>query len=121
MLSKTKNILYPSACMALCIAVSAIQMANAAESAPILLTDTQASRITASAENNANGEGRVQAFDSNVNTKWLTFDYTGWIAYQLRWPAIVGNYSITSANDFSGRDPVAWQLEGSNDGVNWNT
>ena len=97
MISKAKNILY----LSLCMAVSAVQMTHAADSAPILLTDAQASRITASAENNVNGEGRVQAFDSNVNSKWLTFDYTGWIAYQFRWPAVVSKYSITSANDFS--------------------
>ncbi len=117
MISKTKNILY----MCVCLVASAAQMASAADSAPMLLTDMQASRITVSSENNVNGEGRVQAFDSNVNTKWLTFNYTGWIAYQFRWPVIVGTYSLTSANDVPGRDPVAWQLEASNDSVNWNS
>ena len=47
---------------------------------------------------------------------------TGWIQYQLASPAIVVTYAITAYDDNTGAricTPIAWTLQGSNDGVTW--
>jgi len=68
-------------------------------------------------------EDMTKAFDENSATKWYAGDNvnTGWIAYQFASGVTrtVTSYSITSANDMPMRDPVTWQLQGSNDGQNW--
>jgi glucose/arabinose dehydrogenase/type 1 glutamine amidotransferase len=74
--------------------------------------------ITASAENPPN-ETKDKLTDGNENTKWLARATTGWVAYQLPAPAAVTKYSLTSANDFDGRDPKNWALQGSQDGTTW--
>ncbi|NRN65480.1 Cytochrome C [Kibdelosporangium sp. 4NS15] len=74
--------------------------------------------VTASAENPPN-ETKEKAADNNPSTKWLTFNPTGWLAYQLPAAKAVNRYSLTSANDFPGRNPKDWTLEGSNDGSTW--
>jgi len=77
-----------------------------------------ASAITASAENPPN-ETKEKLNDGQEQTKWLTFNPTGWVAYALAEPAVVTKYALTSANDSSGRDPKNWTLQGSQDGSNW--
>ncbi|PTL85499.1 alpha-1,2-mannosidase [Vitiosangium sp. GDMCC 1.1324] len=78
--------------------------------------------ISASGDNAASGEGTAQGFDDNSLTKWLAFQTTPWIRYQLTGGAkTVTLYTLTSANDFPGRDPKAWTLQASNDGVTWVT
>ncbi|MDT7729260.1 MAG: hypothetical protein QOI21_5836 [Actinomycetota bacterium] len=74
--------------------------------------------VTASAENPPN-EGKEKLADSNENTKWLAFTQSAWIGYQLTTPAAISSYSLTSANDFTGRDPKDWTLQGSADGTTW--
>ncbi|MET7421228.1 ThuA domain-containing protein [Dactylosporangium sp. NPDC005555] len=76
------------------------------------------SAVTASAENPPN-ETKEKLTDGNSGTKWLTFATTGWVAYQLSTPAAVNGYALTSANDFPGRDPKDWTLQGSTDGTTW--
>ena len=46
---------------------------------------------------------------------------TGWIQYQLASPAIVVMYAITAYDDNGAPmvSPIAWTLQGSNDGVVW--
>jgi hypothetical protein len=70
-------------------------------------------------------EDMAKAFDANSATKWFAGNgvRTGWIAYQFAAAAThtVTSYSLTSANDQPGRDPSAWQLQGSNDGQTWTT
>ncbi|TAG09387.1 MAG: hypothetical protein EAZ42_07145, partial [Verrucomicrobia bacterium] len=65
----------------------------------------------------------AQAFDGNVNTKWLTFSNAGWIRYTFGGGASwnITSYAVTSANDAPERDPRNWTLEGSNNGTNWTT
>lgn len=78
---------------------------------------------TASAEDAAGGQGSAQAFDINPGTKWLAGEQNGWLQYDLG-PFIrqtVRRYAITSANDVTNRDPVAWQFLASNDGAAWVT
>ncbi|MEV1286098.1 ThuA domain-containing protein [Micromonospora sp. NPDC049679] len=74
--------------------------------------------VTASAENPPN-ETKEKLFDGNTNTKWLTFQPTGWVTAKLDKPVAVTRYALTSANDFTGRDPKDWKLQGSQDGQSW--
>jgi hypothetical protein len=73
--------------------------------------------------NNPSNEGEVQAFDNNNNSKWLIFNSTGNIGYDFANDDayVINSYSITSGNDEPNRDPRNWNLQGSNDGVNWTT
>jgi hypothetical protein len=68
-------------------------------------------------------EDMTKAFDGQVATKWYAGNgvRTGWIAYDFAGATshTVTSYAITSANDFPPRDPMNWQLDGSNDGTNW--
>jgi hypothetical protein len=64
------------------------------------------------------------AFDGDAMTKYyIVGTSTPWIAYQFAGAAtkVVTSYSVTSGNDWTDRDPAAWQLQGSNDGMNWTT
>jgi len=73
--------------------------------------------------NTTGAEGVDKAFDGTL-AKW--FNGTGatdWLQYRFpsgkRYP--LSQYKITSGNDVPERDPVNWQVLGSNDGVNWST
>ncbi|AYY15444.1 DUF1080 domain-containing protein [Actinobacteria bacterium YIM 96077] len=74
--------------------------------------------VTASANNPPN-ETEENLIDGDVDTKWLAFEPTAWIVLQLAEPAAVSQYALASANDFPGRDPQDWTLQGSQDGENW--
>ena len=99
--------------------------ANGTESAaglnPMRLRSTGG---TASNGTNTTGnEGVDKAFDG-TNAKW--FNGTGatdWLQYRFpsgkRYP--LSRYILTSGNDVPARDPVSWQVQGSNDGTNWTT
>ncbi len=100
--------------------------------APTAFDTTDDGQGTASAQGQNSGSGEVaaNAFDNNTTTKWLDFannnpsTRASWIQYQYanskQW--VVTNYTITSANDASERDPAAWKLLGSNDGgTSWTT
>ncbi len=50
--------------------------------------------------------------DNNVNTKYLTFNDTTWIQFDLDKPALVTGYAIWSANDYPERDPSTWEFLG---------
>lgn len=78
--------------------------------------------ITASAEPFAGvGEGKAQANDGQVRTKWLTNTFSGWLQYKYAIGVRMSTYQITSANDAPLRDPEDWTLQGSNDGSSWTT
>jgi glucose/arabinose dehydrogenase/type 1 glutamine amidotransferase len=76
--------------------------------------------VTANGENPPN-ESKDKLVDGNTNTKWLTFEPTGWVTAKLDNPVAVNHYALTSANDFPGRDPKNWTLQGSQDGSSWKT
>jgi len=78
----------------------------------------EVTEITASGENPPN-ETKEKLFDGRTDTKWLTFAPTGWIAVKMAEPVAVTHYAMASANDFPGRDPKDWTLQGSQDGANW--
>ncbi|MGK5739958.1 ThuA domain-containing protein [Micromonospora sp. URMC 103] len=73
---------------------------------------------TASGENPPN-ETAAMAIDGSTGTKWLARTTTGWLAAKLAQPVVVSRYALTSANDFPGRDPKNWTLQGSEDGSTW--
>ena len=88
------------------------------------LTTPQGGTVTSSSPG-VTPEDMTKAFDGTTATKWYAGNgvKTGWIAYQFTPAAThrVTAYSISSANDVPGRDPSAWQLQGSNDGQAWTT
>ncbi|WP_377267189.1 ThuA domain-containing protein [Peterkaempfera sp. SMS 1(5)a] len=78
------------------------------------------SEVTASGDNPPN-ETKEKLVDGLTNTKWLAKSTTGWAAVKLAKPVAVAQYALTSANDFPGRDPKDWTLQGSTDGNDWKT
>lgn len=74
--------------------------------------------VMASGENPPN-ETKEKLVDGDVDTKWLTFEPTGWVTVQLAEPAVINHYAMTSANDAADRDPMDWTLQGSQDGQDW--
>jgi hypothetical protein len=78
------------------------------------------STIFPTSNNSPFGEGAAQAFDGNTNTKYLNFDKkNAGVTVKLSQGRVVQKFTLTTANDFSGRDPTSYKLYGSNDGVNW--
>ena len=70
--------------------------------------------------NSPGGEGPNNAFDNNPNTKYLNFDKkNAGVTIQLTSGRVVTHFTVTTANDFSGRDPTSYKLYGSNDGSTW--
>jgi F5/8 type C domain len=65
-------------------------------------------------------EGTPSVLDNNNETKYLTFSNSGWLQFATS-PSVVNRYAITSANDYSGRDPKNWTLQASNDGTTFRT
>ena len=61
------------------------------------------------------GEGALKLIDNDTQTKW----YSGTaepIVFEFGASVELGTYSFSTANDFNGRDPVQWLMEGSSDG-----
>jgi hypothetical protein len=79
--------------------------------------------IAVSNTNSPAAEAKEKAFDGNSDTKWLIFANSGWLQYQFaeNKSSIVNSYTLTSANDAAERDPKAWKLQGSDDGINFIT
>ena len=70
--------------------------------------------------NSPASEGASKAFDNNPNTKYLNFDkQNAGVTIKLNAGRVVNEFTLTTANDFSGRDPTSYKLYASNDGVNW--
>lgn len=77
--------------------------------------------VRASGEHAAAGEVKENLVDGEVTSKWLVFDTTAWLEFELSEPVDVVRYALTSANDAAGRDPRDWTLKGSADGSAWTT
>jgi hypothetical protein len=78
------------------------------------------SNIFPTSNNSPAGEGAANAFDGNSGTKYLNFDKANaGVTVKLNQGRVVKKFTITTANDFPGRDPTSYKLYGSNDGVNW--
>ncbi|MDR1682742.1 MAG: GDSL-type esterase/lipase family protein, partial [Candidatus Symbiothrix sp.] len=68
-------------------------------------------------------EGVEKLNDRNATTKYCAVNKgtTFWLQYVSPQAVVVDRYKLTSGNDFSERDPRVWELQASNDGVNWVT
>lgn len=78
------------------------------------------SNIYPTSNNSPPGEGAANAFDGNSGTKYLNFDKkNAGVTVKLSQGRVVQKFTLTTANDFSGRDPTSYKLYGSNDGINW--
>ncbi|MEU5581809.1 GH92 family glycosyl hydrolase [Streptomyces huasconensis] len=75
--------------------------------------------VRASGENTGSGEVAENLVDGEATSKWLTFAKSGWVEFDLKEPAKVVTYALTSANDHAPRDPKDWTLKGSADGKDW--
>ena len=76
--------------------------------------------VWATSNNSPGSEQAPNAFDNNSGTKYLNFDkYNAGVTVQLNSGRVVTGFTITTANDFSGRDPTKYRLYGSNDGITW--
>lgn len=69
-------------------------------------------------------ESKVKLFDSSKGSKFLTETKPSatspvWVSFALTEAQTVGVYAITSGNDEPGRDPKAWKLYGSNNGLDF--
>ena len=80
----------------------------------------QIAAVTASAENGPN-EGAAKVADGDAGTKWLAFQNTGWVQYQLTSPQPMVRYTLTSGGDAPERDPKDFRVLGSNNGTDWTT
>ncbi|MEV7711945.1 GH92 family glycosyl hydrolase [Streptomyces sp. NPDC088270] len=75
--------------------------------------------VRASGENTGGGEVKENLIDGESGTKWLAFQPTGWVEFDLDAPVKIVTYALTSANDHDERDPKDWTLQGSVDGKDW--
>lgn len=70
--------------------------------------------------NSPGSEGPNKAFDNNPYSKYLNFDKkNAGVTVQLNSGRVVTGFTLTTANDFSGRDPTSYKLYGSNNGSTW--
>ena len=77
-------------------------------------------RAIPTTSNSPGSEGPNNAFDNNTGTKYLNFDKkNAGVTVQLNTGRVVTGFTVTTANDFSGRDPTSYKLYGSNDGSTW--
>ena len=94
---------------------------------------SRAFKLGFDAEEGAFGDGETpeKAIDGDRRTKWLDFRADGhapaarrasvWLQFTFAAPVKLSRYRWYTANDFEERDPAAWRLLGSADGVNWIT
>ncbi|MER6614507.1 GH92 family glycosyl hydrolase [Streptomyces xantholiticus] len=75
--------------------------------------------LRASDEHTGAGETKENLVDLLPSSKWLGFEPTAWIEFDMDEPVKLATYALTSANDFANRDPRDWTLKGSADGQNW--
>ena len=78
-----------------------------------------------SKENFGPPEGAFNVFDNRIgggNDKWCCGNDPNsaqWVQATFDQPMILSGFTLASGNDTPGRDPVNWQIQGSNDGVNF--
>ncbi len=65
-------------------------------------------------------EGSLKLIDGDLNSKYLSgYEQPFWVTLEFEEEKVVSFYQLTSGNDAPDRDPRDWQIEGSNDGENW--
>ncbi len=106
-----------SVCIA-ALAVSGFFLCSAS-GAEVDVTGLAGAVVSAQHDDSPEGEGISRLTDGNPNTKFLTFNPSVWVVLKAPQPHVPRSYTLTSGNDFPERDPKAWTLEGSNNGVTW--
>lgn len=77
---------------------------------------------TPSASGHNFGHLPEMAFDDDPFTKWLQLgDADVWLSYHFPEGRVVQSYAVMSGDDVPERDPSAWHLEGSMNGLDWET
>ena len=72
----------------------------------------------------AGGEGFADASDGKTDTKYGTRDMPNFVTIEASDPVFLTGYTIITANDnasYTGRNPMDWTLEASNNKENWDT
>lgn len=86
---------------------------------------TAQSTITTNRENSSGpdaGEGSLKLIDGDLSTKYLSgYLDPFWVNLEFDAPVVAGYYAFTSANDAASRDPRDWEIQGSQDGLSWET
>jgi len=77
--------------------------------------------IVPSSYSSPDGEDVTKAIDGLSSTKYLNFKKlnTGFTVTPSTGPSIISAISITTADDYPERDPVSWQIYGSNNDVDY--
>ena len=102
--------------------LAAGQTAGSTPSTPTYVAITSAVSVTPTSTNSPNGEGASNVIDGNSSTKYLNFDRaSAGFTIKLSQGRVIEKFTITTANDYSPRDPSKFSLFGSNDGVTWTT
>lgn len=80
-------------------------------------TDLSGGKVSAQYNDTPEGEDVSKLIDNSSATKTLTFHSSAWIQYQSPKPFTISKYTMTSGDDSEERDPLNWELTGSNNGV----
>lgn len=72
------------------------------------------------------GESSYNVFDNLVgggNDKWCCGDgvFPYWIQATFEQPIVLTHFTVAAANDTPERDPRVWEIQGSNDGITFDT
>ncbi|SDJ00761.1 F5/8 type C domain-containing protein [Pedobacter sp. ok626] len=81
---------------------------------------TEGAKLTAEFPSSNPVENVSKLVDNNLSTKFCIRNVSAmWFKFELTAPVMVTKYTISSANDMPDRDPKAWILQGSDDGLKW--
>jgi len=88
----------------------------------VAITSANVVSVTPTSTNSPSGEGASNVIDGSSATKYLNFDRaSAGFTIKLSQGRVIEKFTITTANDYSPRDPSKFSLFGSNDGVTWTT
>ena len=88
----------------------------------VAITSASVVSVTPTSTNSPSGEGATNVIDGSSATKYLNFDRaSAGFTIKLNQGRVIEKFTITTANDYSPRDPSKFSLFGSNDGVTWTT
>ena len=86
------------------------------------ITSANVVQVTPTSNNSPAGEGATNVIDGQSSTKYLNFDRaSAGFTIKLDQGRVIEKFTITTANDYSPRDPSKFSLFGSNDGKTWTT
>lgn len=74
--------------------------------------------VTNPGGSNPSSEQSPNLNDNNTSSKWLDFNKLP-VVFEFDIPRSFTQYNFATANDANDRDPVRWQVEGSEDGNTW--